>query len=515
MNKKIFIFCVFVIGFLVRILAIDSVPNGLNVDEASIGYEAYSILNYGIDRNGKSIPVFLEAWGSGQNALYAYIIMPFAKILGLSAFSVRLPMAIISCISLIVIYKLLNKEDDEKLATVVLAFFAIAPWHIMKSRFGLESNIFPDIMLWAAYFLVNFLKDGKISSFYISAVLLGICSYSYGTSYFFLPIFVIILLLALIKSKKINIKQAVIYLGIIFIISLPIILMLFINSFELNELKIGFITIPRMQSNRYESLTVLSSKSIFMTLLDNFIGSMKLIIFQDDKLISNAIYPYGIIYIFSLPITIVGLIKCFKKSNQINFVINIWFITAMLLTFFVEPNINRINILWIPIVYYTSIGIYEIISNTKFLKWIMILIYVVFFIKFEYTYFNTDFTNNFTFYDKIENVIKYTDKIDADNIYFQYAFKEPYIYILFYNKCNPKDFSLTAKYKNDIKSFDSVISFGKYRFYLPNEIDDEKDTAYVMKKKEENHYNINENIWKKIYIDDFLVLERKVEMFEK
>ena len=115
----------------------------------------------------------------------------------------------------------------------------------------------------------------------------------------------------------------------------------------------------------------------------------------------------------------------------------------------------------------------------------------------------------------MDDVIKYTDKIDADNIYFQYAFKEPYIYILFYNKCNPKDFSLTAKYKNDIKSFDSVISFGKYRFYLPNEIDDEKNTAYVMKKKEENHYNINENIWKKTYIDDFLVLERKVEKFEK
>ena len=114
MNKKVFIFCIFVIGFLVRIIAIDSVPNGLNVDEASIGYEAYSILNYGIDRNGKSIPVFLEAWGSGQNALYAYIIMPFVKILGLSAFSVRLPMAIISCISLIVIYKLLNKEDGGK-----------------------------------------------------------------------------------------------------------------------------------------------------------------------------------------------------------------------------------------------------------------------------------------------------------------------------------------------------------------------------------------------------------------
>lgn len=527
---KILIFCILIVGFLARVVAIEMCPNGLNVDEASIGYEAYSILNYGIDRNGNSIPVFLEAWGSGQNALYAYIIMPFVRILGLSTLSVRLPMAIIGCISLIVIYKLLSKinekeetnasillekykggmpfENNEKLTAVVLAFFAINPWHIMKSRFGLESNIFPDLMLWSVYFLVAFLKEGKIFKFYIASCLVGLCSYAYGTSYLFLPIFVISLLIVLIKNKKIKIKQAIIFLGVVFLISLPIILMILINSFNLNELKIGMITIPRMQSNRYETLTVLSSENILKTLLSNFTECMKIIIFQTDELISNAIKPYGITYIFSLPLAIVGMIICFKRKNEINFVMNMWFLSALLLTFFVEPNINRINILWIPIIFYVSIGIYEIIANTKVLKWIVIAIYLVFFIKFEYAYFRTDFTENYTFYDKIENVIRYTESMEADTIYFQYAFKEPYIYVLFYNKCNSKDFALTVKYKNDIKGFDSVISFGKYKFYLPKEIQDDRNFAYVMRANEEQKYKIDENIWKKTYIDDFLVLEK-------
>ncbi len=530
-NKyKILVFCILIVGFLTRIVSIDMHPNGLNVDEASIGYEAYSILNYGIDRNGKSFPVFLEAWGSGQNALYAYIIMPFVNVLGLSTLSIRLPMAIIGCISLIVLYKILSKikveeetkeptsikknkisnifTNNEKLVLVVLAFFAINPWHIMKSRFGLESNVFPDIMLWSVYFLVTFLKEGKISNFYIASCLLGLCSYSYGTSYLFLPIFVMMLLIVLIKTRKIKICNAIIFISIIFLISLPILLMILINSFDLNELKIGMITIPRMQSNRYETLTVLSSDNILKTLLNNFIECMKIIIFQTDELISNAIKPYGIIYIFSLPLTIVGMIKCFKRKNEINTIINIWFLSSILLTFFVEPNINRINILWIPIIYYTAIGIYEIVVNNKILKWVIIFIYLVFFIKFEYSYFRTDFTKNYTFYDKIENIIKYTESIDADTIYFQYAFKEPYIYVLFYNKCNPKDFALTVKYKNDIKGFDSVISFGKYKFYLPKEIQDDKNFVYVMKAGEEQKYKINENIWKKTYIDDFLILEK-------
>ena len=75
-NKFIILVCIILLlGFLVRLIGITDYPNGLNCDEASIGYEAYSLLNYGIDRNGNSWPVFLEAWGSGQNALYMYIIM--------------------------------------------------------------------------------------------------------------------------------------------------------------------------------------------------------------------------------------------------------------------------------------------------------------------------------------------------------------------------------------------------------------------------------------------------------
>ena len=108
-NKiNILVALIFLIGFSVRIIGITDYPNGFNCDEASIGYEAYSVLNYGIDRNGNSWPVFLEAWGSGQNALYMYIIMPFIKLFGLTVLSVRLPMALIGCISLIVMYNLLK-----------------------------------------------------------------------------------------------------------------------------------------------------------------------------------------------------------------------------------------------------------------------------------------------------------------------------------------------------------------------------------------------------------------------
>ena len=52
-NNFIILVCIILLlGFLVRLIGITDYPNGLNCDEASIGYEAYSLLNYGIDRNG-------------------------------------------------------------------------------------------------------------------------------------------------------------------------------------------------------------------------------------------------------------------------------------------------------------------------------------------------------------------------------------------------------------------------------------------------------------------------------
>lgn len=131
-----------VIGFIIRLINLEKMPNGLIPDEASAGYEAFSILNYGTDRLGKSMPVFLISWGSGQNALYTYLLIPFIKLLGLTKFAIRLPMALISCISIITIYFLLKNIFNKKVATIGTIFFAICPWHIMKARYGLESNIY-------------------------------------------------------------------------------------------------------------------------------------------------------------------------------------------------------------------------------------------------------------------------------------------------------------------------------------------------------------------------------------
>lgn len=48
-KKSVLAVILIVAGILVRIFEFCAVPSGLNWDEAFAGYEAFSLLNYGID----------------------------------------------------------------------------------------------------------------------------------------------------------------------------------------------------------------------------------------------------------------------------------------------------------------------------------------------------------------------------------------------------------------------------------------------------------------------------------
>lgn len=500
------IYLILFVGIMVRIVGISNFPNALNVDEASSGYEAFSILNYGIDRNGNSMPVFLEAWGSGQNALYSYLLIPFIKILGLSVFSIRLPMALLGCLSLFVMYKILEKNTDRKSVIIGTAFFAIVPWHIMKSRWGLESNIFPDLILFATYFVIEYIQTKKIRNIYFCGILLGLSAYSYGTAYFFLPIFVTMLLIYLNIKEELTIKHCIGMFFTVLLISMPIIIFVIINKFCLEPIKLFCFTIPILRENRFEIITSIFGKNVIINSLINFVEAIKILLIQDDRLGFNAFPLYGIIYIVSLPFMIVGIWKALKSKKSIDWIFNIWFISAFLLLFVVQPNINRINIIIIPIIYYTIIGIKICFEKWESIKILIQIIYISFFICFEISYFTTDWNNYYTFTNQMKDILEYVDTLDTNKIYFEQSIKEPCIYICFYNKINTKDFINLVKYKRDI-GFERVESLGKYYFYIPKM--KERNAVYIIKSINEDKYDFKSDIFHKEYINDFVIIEEE------
>src|SRR6266404_5246517 len=119
---------IIVLAFVLRFYHLNSYP-ALNADEASIGYDAYSLIQTGHDQHGNAWPIDFQSFNDYKPGLYVYIVLPFVKILGLNEWSVRIPNAFIGVVSVYIIY-LLAKElfgkEKELFALLAALFLAIS-----------------------------------------------------------------------------------------------------------------------------------------------------------------------------------------------------------------------------------------------------------------------------------------------------------------------------------------------------------------------------------------------------
>jgi len=114
----------------------------LNVDEAAIGYNVWSLIQTGKDEHGDSWPLHFKSFGDYKPGGYFYIVLPFVKILGLDEWAVRLPSALMGIATVYLIYLLAKLLwQDEILGLIWAAVLTISPWHLHFSRGGWESNV--------------------------------------------------------------------------------------------------------------------------------------------------------------------------------------------------------------------------------------------------------------------------------------------------------------------------------------------------------------------------------------
>lgn len=417
-KEKIIIILIIIIAIFSRTYQWPNTINGINCDEAMTAINAKSIAETGKDIYGTSLPVYFETWlVSGQSALLTYLIALCIKIFGFSIFSVRLPMLLMSIWSLYVFYKLVKLIfNDNKIAIISLFIVAINPWHIMQSQWALDCNTFPHFMLFSIYVLVKGFKQGKTALIYLSMILFGVTTYSYGISLYFIPIFLSILMISAIKNKKIRFKQVVICAIIVILVTLPLILMSFINLLGMDSIKIGPITIQNFRYNVRTNDMLIFSDNIIAQLFKNLRTLLKLLILNYDGLVFNAIPYIGTIYMGSIILVVLGICKlCKKESKKIEYknVILIWIIIAIIVGVLINDiNINRINIIWYPMIMLIGFGIYTLLDKCKFDKkmiTIIIVFYMVMYILFNmifHTSHHEEIENSWVWSQGLEKAIK-------------------------------------------------------------------------------------------------------------
>lgn len=451
------------IGIIARIWKFGTVPGDINQDEAFAGYDAYNLLHYGMDSAGYRFPVYLTTWGSGTSALNTYLMIPFMAIFGAKIWVIRLPQVIVACFTLWVTYLLVKRLFHEQAALCALFLLAISPWHIGMSRWGMDCNMAPGFIIFGLYFFVRGLEDNKY--LLLSALMYGLSLYCYATIWPIVPLLILLQLAYGLAFRKIRFNRWLILSGIVLaVLAMPLLLFMLVNMDIIEEIRLPFLSIPRLVVMR-------GSEISFSQLPLKAQRLWSIIKLQTDDMAWNGTSKYGIYHTGTLSFFVLGTFYCVKtsvekikqKKEAPELLLLIQIGGGILLGLLIYTNINRNNILFIPMIITAALGVYYLGSLID-LRYLFLpaIFYLCMFIGFERYYF-TEYREILEYYFcyGLEDAVKEAISYDGQ-IYVSYGLKHSCI--LFLAEEPVAEFIETVEYYNYPHAYLDARSFGRFSY---------------------------------------------------
>lgn len=366
---KLLFWSILIFSFIIRVVALEGAPSGVNQDEAMAAVDAWALSKYGTDRFGMQLPVHFTAWGYGQmSVLLSYCMVPFIKVFGFTTFAIRMPMVVASTCGVALIYLISQKMFSKNLSLAIMAFAAVNPWHFMQSRWSLDCNLFPHVFLLAFYLMLCGFEKRKY--LYWSMVCFGLTFYCYGIAVYTVPVFLFLYAAYCLAKKIFSFREILISAGIFLIVALPEILVMVINMFGLSTIETPLFTMAYFPDS-IRSNDILLLNFSWEQLWRNAQTMYSQVFLQKPDALYNALPDFGPMYHISSPLLVVGIVSFIRRAFSqkdtrkkaadiavLGFLLaGIW---VGLVTF--QVNLNRINIIFYPMMILTVYGIHTICS---------------------------------------------------------------------------------------------------------------------------------------------------------
>ena len=403
---------IIIVAIVLRFYQLGVNPPSLTWDEASWGYNAYSLGIDGRDEFGRLLPHdYLESFGDFKPPMYAYLDVIPVKVLGLNEFSTRFPSALFGVLTVLLTYflvkrifspksktenlELKNHQSPARSASISVAggsiinhqseaialfsalFLAISPWHIMLSRAAFEANV-------ATFFLVlgvwGFLAATQNKKWYllISAVSFAFSMYTFNTARVVAPLLVILLAFAFRKRLFVIKKEVLVacIVGVIFF--LPTFSFLLTPQASLRFKEVNIFSDPvvvktsnqeiandgnalwsKVIHNRRVLYSIEYVKHYFDNLNPNFL------FIKGDGNPKFSIQNVGQMYLWDIPFVVIGILFLLRKKEGHWWLVPLWLLIGIIpaATARETPHALRIE---------TTLPMFQIISAygfVVFLEW--------------------------------------------------------------------------------------------------------------------------------------------------
>lgn len=479
------------IACILRLYNLQAVPPGVNRDEASIGWTAYSLLHTGRDEYGRLFPLSFQSFGDWKLPLYVYSVMASVAIFGLGEFAVRLPAALAGIGVVILAYFLVDElTHNRKLAFLAMFLTAIAPWDILLSRASVEANL---AVLLVAIATLCFLKSLRKRNWLLilSAIFFALTYFTYAGDYVFTTLLVPGLVFLYRKSI---LKTKTTFLALVVFLLLSG----FIGTITLsaNRTKISGISIfgdpavvhaqiemPRNQHANPNSFEVrlFYNKVVFAgeTFLKNYFNS-----FSPQFLFENGgtnhdhnILNFGNGYLVETPFFLLGLVYLIALMKGKEKKLILWWVLISPVAAAITkdaPHTTRQLAIFPMFTLVTALGIWYLISavnNQLFKKAAVLIIVAAFVFNFGifldryFLLFPRSEAANWGFIYRDLSIKLQKPEFKNKQIIISQPEHSPYIFLLFYQKYDPETYQKQAvRYPLTSDGFLNVKQFGRFTF---------------------------------------------------
>ncbi|NCN58338.1 hypothetical protein COW99_02540 [Candidatus Roizmanbacteria bacterium CG22_combo_CG10-13_8_21_14_all_38_20] len=506
---------ILLLGIGLRVYRVTDVPPGVNRDEASIGYNAYSLLQTGKDEYGELLPLSFQSFGDWKLPLYIYLTILPVKMLGMNELSVRLVSILAGSTSIILTCLLVKKLFNRKnLALLSALLLAISPWHLHLSRVESESNLAVMLVTLAVYFFFKAL-GGQRKLLILSGLGFALTYYSYHGNHLFTSLLVLTILGLFYKSiprTKVSVVAGLLFLGAAgFIFSKTL--------FSANTTKLSGISIfgdptvvhsqieqPRVLNHDSSSLTAKIAHNRLVFALERF-GQNYLNSFSPSFLFINGgsnmahnIPNFGNMYIIEAPFLLLGVVyligrvaKQGKNRKRYGLVL-LWLLIAPIAASITKdaPHTNRMFAVFPVMPIITAMGILylmDTLNNNIQLRKVILLTLVVGYslnimLYFERYYVHFPQSTGIEWgyaHHQLVDLLDNDEYMDKQVIMSQPE-ASPYIFLDFYSEYDPDLYQKKVnRYEPTDDAFVHVKSFGRYEFREINWAEDlaRKNTILV------------------------------------
>ncbi|BDZ30871.1 hypothetical protein RA086_06825 [Lactiplantibacillus sp. WILCCON 0030] len=350
------LFSVLIIIFfgIALIHKLGTVPN-LEIDEVTYMNEIRSLVKYGTDIHGLSWPVYFAGiFGYGQSVEYAYFALPLIKVIGFSIAKVRLPMVLLTLLTMaMLVWLVYDQEKQKSLGFWLMLSLSCSPWIFISARWILDCNIAPVTFVLGLILLCQAwrfeARGGRIACYTLSALLIAFSVAGYMAGWLYIPIVLILVVIYALKRHVMSEKVIVSYGILILACVMPLIAFAY-NFLIVKRATPGhffWFSYPPMPILRGTSFINFQDPHLFKLMFLNFITGINNYISGNDGLAWNSVGPYGVVFPFLLILAILGILtpRDLLNENTYHFknIIIISLIAFLPLMFVITPNYNHWN----------------------------------------------------------------------------------------------------------------------------------------------------------------------------